>query len=171
MPKKNTSKAPPTKKKAAKKPPAKKSNKKKSARQIQKEATAKRCLEVVFLIEDSGFSLRKSLKVKKMSSATFFDWTDETKENAKQYARACALRADALAEEIFDIADDNRGDDMIIYNKNGDEIIVEDKEYTSRAKLRIDVRKWHASKLNPKKYGDKVEVEGEVEVVHKIIFK
>ena len=31
-------------------------------------------------------------------------------------------------------------------------------EYVQRSRIRIDTRKWIASKLKPKKYGDKVDV-------------
>ena len=31
-------------------------------------------------------------------------------------------------------------------------------EHIQRSRLRVDTRKWYLSKLNPKKYGDKVDV-------------
>jgi len=61
-----------------------------------------------------------------------------------QYARARDLQCEALADSIIGIADD----------------ASEDEAQTAR--LRIDVRKWIASKILPKKYGDlqKHEVSG-----------
>jgi hypothetical protein len=35
---------------------------------------------------------------------------------------------------------------------------VENKEWTNRSRLRIDARKWVASKLKPKVYGDKTDI-------------
>jgi len=47
----------------------------------------------------------------------------------------------------------------------GDETYnVEDREVTNRSRLRVDSRKWLASKLNPKKYGDKLELDGNIRV-------
>jgi hypothetical protein len=40
-------------------------------------------------------------------------------------------------------------------------------DYNSR-RVRVDARKWSASKLMPKKYGDRIEQTGSVEVVHHI---
>ena len=33
-------------------------------------------------------------------------------------------------------------------------------EHVQRSKLRVDTRKWYLSKILPKKYGDKINVEG-----------
>lgn len=72
-----------------------------------------------------------------------------------QYAQAKFLQAELLAEECLDIADDSRNDWMESlsdeekgngWRLNGDHI--------NRSRLRIDTRKWHASKLLPKKYGE-----------------
>ena len=41
-----------------------------------------------------------------------------------------------------------------------------DTEFVQRSKLRVDIRKWMVSKLNPTRYGDKIQTEhsGEVKV-------
>ena len=65
-------------------------------------------------------------------------------------------QADALAEETLEIADDGKNDWMLDndpdnpgYKLNG--------EHVQRSRLRVDARKWFASKVAPKKYGEKVE--------------
>jgi hypothetical protein len=69
-------------------------------------------------------------------------------EFAEQYAHARDSQADTLADEILDIADDGSNDYMgDDETYNGDAV--------ARSKLRVDARKWIASKLKPKKYGDK----------------
>lgn len=70
---------------------------------------------------------------------TFLEWCAEDAELADQYARARERQADHYASEIIEIAD-----------------IEEDPQ---RARVRIDARKWVASKLLPKKYGDRQEIE------------
>ena len=59
---------------------------------------------------------------------------------------------DAYAEEIIEISDDGSRDTYI--DEKGREVI--DREVIARSQLRIDARKWYASRLAPKKYGDKV---------------
>ena len=59
---------------------------------------------------------------------------------------------------MLTIADHSDKDTVIIYDKQGNPVPVEDKEWTNRSRLRVDTRKWIASKLKPKKYGDKIDV-------------
>lgn len=104
---------------------------------------------------EGGEALRTILKEKDMpSSQTFYKWIDSDEQKTKQYARACEMRADIIFDEMIDIAD----------NQESDIITVEGKEITNhnvinRARLRIDTRKWILSKMNPKKYGEKIEIE------------
>lgn len=107
---------------------------------------------------EEGMSLRKSCKRNSISSRTFYEWIDEDEELKKRYVRACEDRAEAIMDEAYEIADDNRNDTKLMYDKNGNEIELEDKEWTNRSKLRVDLRKWHLAKLQPKKYGDKIDV-------------
>jgi len=76
----------------------------------------------------------------------------------RQYARAREEQADFLAEEIIEIADDGSNDLMTV-GKGDASYETENKEVTNRSKLRVDARKWIASKLKPKKYGDKLDMD------------
>lgn len=80
----------------------------------------------------------------------------ELKEFVRQYAYAKQEQADFLAEEIIEIADDGSNDLMKLHGN-----MVENKEVTNRSRLRVDARKWIASKLKPKKYGDRLDVNPE----------
>ena len=114
--------------------------------------------ETIFELIENGKSLRKALATVKLSSSTFFIWIDENENKSKQYARACEERAEALLDEMIDIVDDKSND--IIETDLGDGIIVEkpNNEVIQRSRLRYDARKWLISKLNPKKYGEKMDV-------------
>lgn len=110
--------------------------------------------EILRLIADENKALRNILKKEGMpSSQTFYKWLDESEDKSKQYARATSLRADNLFDEILDIADATAND--IIIDSEGRE--VTNNNVIQRDRLRIDARKWHLSKLNPSKYGDKIE--------------
>ena len=60
--------------------------------------------ETIFELIENGKSLRKALATVKLSSSTFFIWIDENENKSKQYARACEERAEALLDEMIDIA-------------------------------------------------------------------
>lgn len=84
--------------------------------------------------------------------ASVFRWLTLHPEFSDQYARAREEQAESLADEIVAIADESLNDTYI--DQNGNERV--NTEVVARARLRVDARKWVASKLKPKKYGDKV---------------
>lgn len=123
-------------------------------------------LNNIFIEINKGRAVRNILKDEGMPDVTtFYRWIDNDEEKYKQYMRACENRADAIFDEIIDIADDRSGDIKI--TKDGEEVI--DNEFIARSRLRIDARKWIASKLNPKKYGDKIQQEHSGEVTTNVI--
>jgi len=89
--------------------------------------------------------------------STIFNWLRTNKEFLAQYTRAKEESADALVDEMLDIADDGSNDLMTI-TKGNTEYEVENKEVTNRSRLRVDTRKWIAARLKPKRFGDKVDV-------------
>lgn len=74
------------------------------------------------------------------------------------YARAREVGYQKLADELFSISDDGRNDWMQIRARNGEMIEVVNKEAIERSRLRVDTRKWVLSKMLPKIYGDKLDV-------------
>ncbi len=102
--------------------------------------------------------------------ATVFRWLADDQHEAfrDQYARAREAQADALVDEMIDIADDGSNDWMERKNADGESIgWMENGEALRRSQLRIAARQWVAGKMRPKKYGDKLELEhgGRVELV------
>lgn len=86
-------------------------------------------------------------------------WLDDDEELRDRYARAKEAQADFMADEMLDIADDGRNDWMTKQNGSGEPYEVINTEVIQRSKLRIDARKWLASKLKPKKYSEKLQTE------------
>lgn len=76
-------------------------------------------------------------------------WRYRVPEFRNQYAMAKIVQADILAEECLEIADDNSQDTKV--DSEGRETF--NSEFAARARLRVDTRKWLASKLLPKQYG------------------
>ncbi len=83
--------------------------------------------------------------------ATVFRWLGVNPTFRDQYARSREAQADALFDEILDIADDGTNDTYI--DDNGKPRV--DQDVIARSRLRVDVRKWMAGKLRPKVYGEK----------------
>lgn len=110
-----------------------------------------------------GESLRSICRDPDMPAlSTIFVWVAKHQEFSEQYKLAMASRADAMFEEMFDIADDGQNDWMEINDKEGENIGWKmNGEHVQRSRLRIDTRKWALSKMMPKKYGDKVIDENE----------
>lgn len=116
---------------------------------------------------ESGDSLRSALNNKEMpSSQTFYIWLDKSNERSKQYARACEIRADVMVDDIIAISDNSGNDKMTI--ESGVEVV--NHEAIQRDRLRVDARKWAASKLNPKKYGDKLDLSGDTSLTINVKF-
>lgn len=110
-----------------------------------------------------GHSLRKICREEGIPSlTTVFEWLADKPEFAEQYARARDAQADAMADDIQDIADTPPALTAEGKIDAGD---VADK------RLRIDTRKWIASKLKPKKYGDKIEqeIKGEIGLTVQVV--
>jgi len=106
----------------------------------------------------NGDSMRTVCKPTTMPcKATLFRWLRTKSEFLDQYEKAKAESADALVDEILDIADDGSNDWMETHDKEGENIGWKTNgEAMQRSRLRVDTRKWIASKLKPKKYGDRV---------------
>jgi hypothetical protein len=82
--------------------------------------------------------------------STIYDWQDSFPEFAERYSHARNRQADTLASRVIDEAM-NSSDAPI-------------------GRLRMDALKWFASKMAPKKYGDKVEIESNANQNFKISF-
>lgn len=107
-----------------------------------------------------GMSLREICAADGMPVRdTVYHWLTKHNEFSDRYARACQLRAEYWAEEIVEISDDGRNDWMDRQVAPGVVRKMPDPEVVNRSKLRVDTRKWLMSKLQPKKYGDKITQE------------
>jgi hypothetical protein len=113
--------------------------------------------DAICLLVSNGKALRNAVKIHHISTTDFYKMVDSDIERKEQYTRACEDRATAIFEDIIDISDDSSLDTTVV-EKNGQTIEVENKEWVNRSRLRVDARKWILSKMNPKKYGDKIDV-------------
>lgn len=99
------------------------------------------CDEILRRIAE-GESLRAICRDERMPDRqTFARWVLEDAALAAKYAHARELQADEYAERMLTIADE------------------ENPEDTNRAKLRVLTLQWVASKLAPKRYGDRTALD------------
>ena len=112
---------------------------------------------------ENGRALRKILKEDENmpSTQTFYKWIDEDNEKSKQYARATELRAEVKFESIES--------DYLEEPQRDAETGRIDSAWVQLQRLKIDAKKWELSKLNPKKYGDKIQQEHSGEITTNVI--
>lgn len=90
-----------------------------------------------------GASLRSICRDEDMPAlSTVMKWVVDIPAFSEQYDRAREAQADSLFDELLEIADEATPDNVQVQ------------------RLRVDTRKWAASKLKSKRYGDKLQVGG-----------
>ena len=104
-----------------------------------------------------GKSLREICRADGMPyDATVREWVVDDREGFySHYTRAVQARAILWAEEITGIADDGT-QDTYTDPSTGQERT--NAEVVARSRLRVDTRKWMLSKVLPKIYGDKLDL-------------
>lgn len=103
----------------------------------------------------NGRSLVTYCKENGVHYSTVMRWLSSNEQFRDNYTRAREDQANFLAEEILRISDDGTND---TYTDEDGKVVV-NQDVLARSRLRVDSRKWYASKLLPKKYGDKIQTE------------
>lgn len=107
-----------------------------------------------------GRSLRDVCSADGMpAESTVRAWAIEDREGfSAQYTLAREVGYQAMADELLEIADDGRNDWM---ERRGEEDAgwQANGEHIQRSRLRVDTRKWMLSKVLPKVYGEKQQLE------------
>lgn len=85
-----------------------------------------------------GMSARAACVEVGVPMSRWMTWLHRGSVDADQYARAMQGRAHALADEIVEVAD-----------------TTDDPQ---RARVRVDARKWTAARMDPKRWGDRLDV-------------
>lgn len=112
--------------------------------------------QICTIIATSSKSLKKICEPDEMPNvSTVLKWLNTNESFLHQYTRAKEEQADLLVDEMIEIADDG-SQDLDGFNDYGKP--MENKEFVNRSKLKVETRKWIASKLKPKRYGEKLDV-------------
>lgn len=91
---------------------------------------------------------------------TVYDWIDADADFSAGIARARLLGYDVIAQDCLTIADDGRNDFMAARAADGDEAALKyDADHVQRSKLRIETRLKLLAKWDPKRYGERQQVD------------
>ena len=91
-----------------------------------------------------GYSMRQVCKEKGMPvPSTIYLWLSKHREFSDKYVCAKADGQECLVDELSEIAD---------------KVLTGDYE-PNQARVAADIKKWHITKLAPKKYGDRQYIE------------
>ena len=101
------------------------------------QETADRICELI----RTPMSLRRACLEAKVPRSTVMEWRRDHEDFAVQYMKAMLDQVEAYVDEVIDICDRATPEDFQV------------------ARLRTDKRQWYASKVAPKLYGDKLQVD------------
>lgn len=110
-------------------------------RELSEDAKIERVKSVLESIA-TPMTLTKALQKHGVSPHGFYRVVQSSPEMVASFNRAREISVHQMAAQVIDIADDS--DDPI------------------KARNRIDARKWLASKLRPQEYGDKIEINANI---------
>lgn len=103
----------------------------------------------------TGYSLVAACKECGVGMSTVFRWLSEAPDFREKYTHAREAQAEFYANQIVEIADEVEVQGVM--TPDGEMDFRLDATAVARNKLRVEARKWVASKLLPKKYGDRLE--------------
>jgi hypothetical protein len=106
-----------------------------------------RARKICEIVSETGASRKKACIDLRLAPSTVDDWLDKVPEFAVLYARAEERRADYWFEVLLERANNI---------KNAPDALV--------ARVQIDTIKWACCKLLPRKYGDRLDLNANVNI-------
>ncbi|HWT63349.1 MAG TPA: terminase small subunit protein [Ochrobactrum sp.] len=90
--------------------------------------------------------------------STVFKWLSQHEAFADQYAHAREAQADAIFDDMLNIADTPVEGEKTKVTSDG-KIETTTGDMIEHRRLQVETRKWMAGKLRPKKYGDRTQMQ------------
>jgi len=127
---------------------------------------------------ENKISFNEAVSVSEISLISFYQWISKDKELQNLYNYAREIRSDILFEEIIEISDTQElGEEETVEYDDAGKIVstkLKKGDMLRQRELKINARKWVVAKMQPKKYGDKLDIQndgGKFEAPPAIIFK
>ena len=117
-----------------------------------------RALDIIRDIQENGATLSQACKDREITRMQFIDYIEKDVRLVDAYARAVEYRNDLKAENIIRLAHSRTND--FYTDKDGN--IRPNPVAVQRDRLIIDSEKWLLSKLAPKKYGDRIQIDADI---------
>lgn len=92
------------------------------------------------------------------AKSVIYWWLSQHQTFLDKYTQALEIRSLTFLDEMADIADDGSNDYYEKKGKNGETFMAFDSEHVQRSRLRVDTRIKLLEKLQPRKYGAKVDM-------------
>lgn len=96
------------------------------------------------------------------NKANVLRWVAADDALRDQYARAMETRADVHFEEMLAIADSPMLGEIVTVKDDG-KTETRTEDMLGHRRLQVDTRKWILARMNPRKYGEKLELAGDKE--------
>lgn len=114
--------------------------------------------ELICALLGRGKSLMEICELDSMPTReTVYNWLQKDKDFFNAYARARVLQEEHYFDLIANVAFDESRDES-------GELRIPNAVAVQRDRLKVDTLKWKLGRMNPRKYGDKIEVSGELAV-------
>jgi hypothetical protein len=101
---------------------------------------------------ETGSSTRKTCEKYSVRYGNFFEYLAANALEAERYARAKDLGLETWADQIVELADEQRIGEKTRETKDG--TFTETGDMVERSRLQIESRKWLLARLKPSRYGD-----------------
>jgi hypothetical protein len=111
-------------------------------------------------------SFNKAIDDSPITLTTFYKWLKADEQLQKAYNYAREIRADILFEDIIDIADNQEEGEEVELDGAGVVTKIKRGDMIRQRQLKIDARKWTIAKMQPKKYGDKLDITSKDEKIN-----
>ena len=101
------------------------------------------------------------------AQSAFYKWMDSKPELVERYACARKSQANTIFDKMLNVAETTEIGITKKIKPEGEEITEGDM--LGHRKLKIDTYKWILSKLEPKKYGEKIDIDMTADVTNRNI--
>jgi len=137
---------------------------------VYSDEDKERILKFIFEEIAKGSSLRSVIRDNENmpDRTTVKEWIDKEEKYTLQYAYAREERAESIFEDILEIADEADNDYVPTLIGETEVGFKFNSENVQRSRLKIDSRKWMLGKMNPKKYGEKLDVTTDGEKINTV---
>lgn len=120
----------------------------------------KEAADLILRAMELGDTVRAACAKIGINEGCFRGWAYRDEDGLhSRYIQARKAQMNAMADDILSIADDTSADQIV----DGDGKVRVNHENINRSRLKVDTRKWLMSKLDPRTYGERLDLNSTVQ--------